>query len=52
MPKWLTGEELDEKDVEKTINTIVNDACFKCGSHSADCPLSKAVSEIKSITGV
>lgn len=52
MPQWINGEEVSEEDVQKCINTIVNDACLKCGSHSADCPLSKAVGEIKTITGV
>lgn len=52
MPQWINGEEVSEEDVQNCINTIVNDACLKCGSHSADCPLGKAVGEIKTITGV
>lgn len=52
MPKWINGEEISEEKVQNCINTIVNEACLKCESHSPDCPLGKAVGEIKSITGV
>ena len=49
MPKWVSGKEVSEKDIEKSLKAIKEDVCFKCSEHSDKCTIAKAAGDIKAM---
>jgi hypothetical protein len=49
MPVWKYGNNnLTKEDAARSLEAVKS-ACFGCGIHGNDCPISKTASEIKSM---
>jgi hypothetical protein len=49
MPKWVSGKEVTEEEIENSLKAIKEDVCFKCTEHSDKCSIAKAAADIKSM---
>jgi hypothetical protein len=47
MPEWITGKEVESKDIKKSLKAITEEVCFKCPEHSDKCSIAKAAADIK-----
>ena len=51
MPTWkYTNKVVSNAQAEESLKSVKN-ACFGCGTHSADCPIAGAAGEISSMLG-
>jgi len=52
MPVWkYTTKNVTKEEVERSL-AAVKSACFRCETHSKDCPISKTAGEIKAMAEV
>lgn len=49
MPKWTSGKEVSEEELKNSLKVLTEEACFKCDSHSDECPFAKAAGEIQKL---
>jgi len=49
MPKWkYSNKNVKNEEAENSLSTVKS-ACFHCETHSNECPIASAASEIKAM---
>ena len=49
MPEWISGKNVNEEELKNSLKVLTEEACFKCGTHSDECPFAKAAGEIQKL---